>query len=40
MANIEASQFEGANNWALLLDDDGFITEGTGDNFLSLKIIV
>ena len=37
MANIEASQFEGNNNWALLLDDDGFITEGTGDNFFIVK---
>ena len=37
MANIEASQFEGDNNWALLLDDDGFITEGTGDNFFIIK---
>ena len=33
MANIEASQVEGENNWALLLDPDGFIAEGTGDNF-------
>ena len=30
MANIEASQFNGDNNWALLLDQDGFIAEGTG----------
>jgi branched-chain amino acid aminotransferase len=37
MANIEASQFEGENNWALLLDTDGFITEGTGDNFFIVK---
>jgi len=37
MANIEASQFEGSNNWALLLDPDGFITEGTGDNFFIIK---
>ena len=21
------------NNWALLIDDDGYIAEGTGDNF-------
>ena len=28
MANIEASQFSGDNNWALLLGTDGFITEG------------
>ena len=33
MANIEASQFKGDDNWALLLDPDGFVAEGTGDNF-------
>jgi len=37
MANIEASQFEGDNNWALLLDPDGFVAEGTGDNFFIVK---
>lgn len=37
MANIEASQYEGDNNWALLLDQDGFISEGTGDNFFIIK---
>ena len=37
MANIEVSQYEGENNWALLLDEDGFITEGTGDNFFIVK---
>lgn len=37
MANIEASQFSGNNNWALLLDQDGFIAEGTGDNFFIIK---
>ena len=37
MANIEASQFKGENNWALLLDTDGFISEGTGDNFFIVK---
>jgi branched-chain amino acid aminotransferase len=37
MANIEVSQFAGDNNWALLLDPDGFITEGTGDNFFMIK---
>ena len=36
-ANIEASQFAGDNNWALLLGTDGFITEGTGDNFFIVK---
>lgn len=33
IANIEVSQIKGDNNWALLLDPDGFIAEGTGDNF-------
>jgi len=28
---------KGDNNWALLLDPDGFITEGTGDNFFIVK---
>ena len=37
MANIEASQYAGNNNWALLLGMDGFITEGTGDNFFMVK---
>jgi len=37
MANIEASHFEGENNWALLLDSDGFIAEGTGDNFFIIN---
>ena len=37
MANIEASQIAGDNNWALLLGTDGFITEGTGDNFFIVK---
>jgi len=37
MANIEAGQIEGDNNWALLLDTDGFIAEGTGDNFFIIK---
>jgi branched-chain amino acid aminotransferase len=37
MANIEASQMAGENNWALLLGTDGFITEGTGDNFFIIK---
>ena len=32
-ANIETSLFKGENNWALLLDTNGFISEGTGDNF-------
>ena len=37
MANIEASQIAGENNWALLLDPDGFVAEGTGDNFFIIK---
>lgn len=37
MANIETSQMEGDRNWALLLDPDGFIAEGTGDNFFIVK---
>lgn len=37
MANIEASMFKGEDNWALLLDPDGFIAEGTGDNFFIVK---
>jgi branched-chain amino acid aminotransferase len=37
MANIEAGQIEGDNNWALLLDPEGFIAEGTGDNFFIVK---
>jgi len=37
MANIEASNFSGENNWALMLDPDGYIAEGTGDNFFIIK---
>ena len=37
MANIEAGQIEGDNNWALMLDPDGFVAEGTGDNFFIIK---
>ena len=37
VANIEVSQYEGKNNWALLIDPDGYITEGTGDNFFIIK---
>jgi len=37
MANIEVSKYAGENNWALLLDPDGFIAEGTGDNFFIVK---
>lgn len=37
MANIEVSRVKGDNNFALLLDPDGFVTEGTGDNFFIVK---
>ncbi len=37
MANIEISQMKGNNNWALLIDPDGYIAEGTGDNFFMIK---
>ena len=37
LANIEASLMKGENNWALLLDPDGFIAEGSGDNFFIIK---
>ncbi len=37
MANIEASFFKGKNNWALLLDDQGFVAEGSGDNIFFVK---
>jgi branched-chain amino acid aminotransferase len=37
MANIEASQMAGDDNWALLLDTSGYIAEGTGDNFFIIK---
>lgn len=37
MANIEVSKYKGQNAWALLLDPDGFIAEGTGANFLMVK---
>jgi branched-chain amino acid aminotransferase len=36
-ANIEVSKYKGNNNWALLLDTDGFITEGTGCNFFMVS---
>jgi branched-chain amino acid aminotransferase len=37
MANIQASLFAGKDNWAVLLDPDGFIAEGTGDNIFIVK---
>jgi branched-chain amino acid aminotransferase len=37
MANIQASRYKGENNWALMLDEDGFVAEGTGDNIFMVK---
>jgi len=37
MANMQVSNYEGENNWALLLDPDGFVAEGTGDNFFVVR---
>jgi branched-chain amino acid aminotransferase len=37
MANIETSLVKEKNSWALLLDPDGLIAEGTGSNFFMLK---
>jgi branched-chain amino acid aminotransferase len=37
MANIEVSEYQGENNWALLLDTDGHVAEGTGDNFFIVR---
>ncbi len=37
MANIEASMFTGRNVWPILLDDQGYISEGSGDNFFIIK---
>ena len=37
MANIQASQFKGKDNWALMLDPDGFVAEGPGDNIFIVK---
>ena len=37
LANIEASEWKGENNWALMLDPDGFVAEGTGDNVFIVK---
>jgi branched-chain amino acid aminotransferase len=37
MANVELSKYSGQNAWAVLLDPDGFLTEGTGSNFFLVK---
>ena len=37
MANIEISNYQGKNVWALLLDPDGYVAEGTGANFFIVK---
>lgn len=37
MANIEVSKTRGERNWALLLDPDGLVAEGTGDNFFIVR---
>ena len=37
MANIETSKLKGENNWPLLIDPDGYIAEGTGNNFFIIK---
>lgn len=37
MANVELSNYTGKNAWAVLLDPDGFLTEGTGSNFFLVK---
>jgi len=37
MANIEVARVKGENNWALMLDDNGFVAEGSGDNFFIVK---
>lgn len=37
VANIQVSQIKGDNNWALLLDPSGHVTEGTGNNFFIVR---
>jgi len=37
MANIEAGQMEGEDNWPILLDPDGFVAEGSGNNVFLAK---
>ena len=35
-ANIEVSKIEGENNWPILLDPDGYLTEGPGYNLFTM----
>ena len=37
MANIEASMIKGDDVWALLLDENGYVAEGSGSNFFMVK---
>lgn len=37
MANLDVAMVNEPNAWALLLDPDGFIAEGTGSNFFIVK---
>ena len=37
MANMQVSNYAGDRNWALLLDTDNYVAEGTGDNFFIVK---
>ena len=37
MANLEVALLNDPNAWALLLDPDGFVAEGTGANFFIVK---
>jgi branched-chain amino acid aminotransferase len=37
VANIQASRISGKDNWALLLDERGYLSEGTGANLFIVK---
>ncbi|MFH1006072.1 MAG: aminotransferase class IV, partial [Candidatus Latescibacterota bacterium] len=37
VANLEVALVDDSSAWALLLDPDGFLTEGTGSNFFLVK---
>jgi branched-chain amino acid aminotransferase len=37
MANLDVAMVDDSTAWALLLDPDGFIAEGTGSNFFIIK---